>query len=85
MDAQWQPQRRGYTSKADDKGVHVYTSVDGLEAVEGIVNGVVDDNARDVAHGGRHVGETGFEFLVTVEQLREPDHEGVVTVMKFSY
>lgn len=78
--AERQPQRRGDAGEADDQCVHVYAGIDGLETVEGIPFVFVHDhNARDVTDGSRRVGETFLELFVTVEQLGEPDHEGVVT------
>lgn len=82
MDAERKPQRSGDTSETDDQGVHVYAGVDGLQAVEGIAFFLVHDhNTGDVTHWSRSVGEAVLEFFVTVEQLGEPDHEGVVTGM----
>lgn len=80
MNTQRQPQRRRDASQADDEGVHVDALVDGLAAVEGVAGGLVHHHdAGHVADRGRGVGEAMLELLVTVEQLGEPDHEGVVT------
>lgn len=80
MDTQRQPQWGGYAGETDDQGVHVHTRVNGLQTVEGVATSFVDDDdARHVTHRCSGVGETVLEFFVTVEQLGEPDHEGVVT------
>lgn len=79
MHAEGQPQRSWNASKADDQRMHVHALIDGLLAVERVGDSfVAHHDAGHVAHRRRGVGEAVLELLVTVEQLGEPDHEGVV-------
>lgn len=57
----------------------VHARVDGLAAIVGVSGRFVHHhNAGHVAHRRRGVGEPVLELFVTVEQLGEPDHQGVV-------